>query len=66
MRQVRKTSRKVSGEPFRFEIPQRPYAGPLSPTRKRMRWSVPYGDVGRLAETTSPPLERSCTRAVHK
>jgi len=32
--------------------PQRPYVGPLQ--RERMRWSDPYGDVGRLAETTSP------------
>jgi hypothetical protein len=23
-----------------------------------MRWSDPCGDAGRLAETTSPPLER--------
>ena len=22
-----------------------------------MRWSGPHGDVGRLAETTSPPIE---------
>jgi len=26
--------------------PQRPYAGPLPQTRKRMRWSVTHGDVG--------------------
>jgi len=28
------------------ENPQRPYAGPLPPTRKRMRWSATHGDVG--------------------
>src|ERR671918_1557428 len=26
--------------------PQRPYAGPLPPTRERMRWSDTHGDVG--------------------
>src|SRR6266508_1872140 len=26
-----------------------------------MRWSDPCGDAGRLAETTSPPLEESCS-----
>ena len=31
--------------------PQRPYADPLLRSReKKMRWSVPCGDVGRLAE----------------
>jgi hypothetical protein len=56
MRQVRKTSRKGSIGSMPIENPQRPYAGPLPQTRKRMRWSDPCGDVGRLAETTSPPL----------
>ncbi len=58
MRQVRKTSRKGSGGQMSLEHPQRPYAGPLSSTRERMRWSDPYGDMGRLTETISPPLER--------
>ena len=48
---VRKTSRKpetpVSADP------QRPYAGPL---HERMRWSEPYGDVGRLTEMISPSI----------
>jgi hypothetical protein len=33
--------------------PQRPYAGPLL-IRKRMRWSEPYGDIGRSAEMSDP------------
>jgi hypothetical protein len=45
-REVRKTSRKGSGSPMDSENPQRPYAGPLPSTRKRMRWSVTHGDVG--------------------
>ena len=40
-----------------LENPQRPYAGPLQSQLKRKRWSGPYGDVGRLAETTSPTGE---------
>jgi len=46
MREVRKTSRKGSDVPMDAENPQRPYAGPLPPTRKRMRWSDTHGDVG--------------------
>jgi hypothetical protein len=34
------------GIPMYSENPQRPYAGPLPPIRKRMRWSVTHGDVG--------------------
>src|SRR6266536_4619450 len=30
----------------RPENPQRPYAGPLPPTRERMRWSDTRGDAG--------------------
>jgi hypothetical protein len=56
MRQVRKTSRKGL-ERHAPRNPQRPYAGPLR-FMKRMRWSDPCGDAGRLANTTSPPLER--------
>jgi hypothetical protein len=39
------------------ENPQRPYAGPLPPIRKRMRWSVTHGDVGN---------RESCARFVSK
>jgi hypothetical protein len=41
---------------LRFGNPQRPYASPLREWMKRKRWSDPCGDVGRLAETSNPPL----------
>ena len=37
------------------ENPQRPYASHLLTEMKR--WSGPYGDIGRLAEMTGPPVE---------
>ena len=41
------------------ENPQRPYADRLVEQRsgEMMRWSEPYGDVGRLAETHGPPID---------
>src|SRR5918992_982359 len=45
------------GIPMDSENPQRPYAGPLPPIRKRMRWSVTHGDVGN---------RESCARFVSK
>jgi hypothetical protein len=38
-----------------LENPQRPYASHLLAEMKR--WSGPYGDIGRPAEMTGPPVE---------
>ena len=41
---------------LRPENPQRPYASRL--LKKEMkRWSGPYGDIGRSAEMSDPPVE---------
>jgi hypothetical protein len=40
---------------LRPENPQRPYANHLQSEMKI--WSGPYGDIGRSAEMTGPPVE---------
>jgi hypothetical protein len=38
------------------ENPQRPYASHVRTAEMKI-WSDPYGDVGRLTEMISPPVE---------
>jgi hypothetical protein len=62
MCEVRKTSRKDPTAPMAAGNPQRPYAGPLSKTRERMRWSDTRGDA-RDRDVRSDPsvmLVASC------
>jgi len=68
--QVRMGSDNVSGAENQQERPTASAVrilrdhtpAPSSDPGERMRWSGPHGDVGRLAETTSPPIEESCPR----
>jgi hypothetical protein len=49
-----------------IENPQRPNAdqvtGPIGSPCELKLWSGPYGDVGRSAETTDPPIARILLR----
>ena len=45
------------------ENPQRPYAGPLRISTEKMRWSGPYGDMGRLAKRQPAYQERAPDRS---
>ena len=64
MREVRTISRKDSD--FSSENPQRPYADQLILSQGELKiWSGPYGDVGRPAETTGPPID-CVDRSVYK
>ena len=61
-RPVRSISRKDSGIGLRI---LRDHTPAISALEMKI-WSGPHGDVGRSAEMTGPPIEKSCPQQVHK